>query len=445
MSVTYITEGDSATPAYMNTLLNAVAGETYNVKSFGAVGDGTTDDTTVIQETLDAAYAARGNSASPVTVVFPTGVYGITSLTVPASLQLLGRGGRITKLGSSTSPLLHVADPGGGEYVHDIRWDRMRIEGNLSVVHDGVYIEGPSALITDLNNTIIHRCGGANLRIKGADVAFINNLWSFNGDLYGVQSGGGQRAIYLENIVGDVYLNNVALEGSPSVAGLDIQTGGTNVFVNNSRSWFIDVNVPVISSTDVLGLYIRNFSTSWTNNTGSPITVADVFRFAGSWYGSVENYTRQATGSFTFTADITDAGYSLDASGKIGLYDSQRGRSVTRLAETKLERLACEHFFLDDAVTIVVDAADGNSCQVQLTADRAMGAPTNPRAGQMLTFRVMQDTTGGWDLTWNAVFLHAWSDTGNTASKSSTITFLCVSESPQLWVQVGAQSPYISF
>lgn len=43
---------------------------TFNVRDFGAVGDGATDDTEAIQAAIDAAEAAGGG-----TVYFPAGDY----------------------------------------------------------------------------------------------------------------------------------------------------------------------------------------------------------------------------------------------------------------------------------------------------------------------------------------------------------------------------------
>lgn len=58
----------------------------YNVKAFLAVGDGTTDDTTAIQQAIDAASAAGGGVVS-----FPKGTYKITSqLTVYSNVTLQG-------------------------------------------------------------------------------------------------------------------------------------------------------------------------------------------------------------------------------------------------------------------------------------------------------------------------------------------------------------------
>lgn len=53
----------------------------FNVKDYGAVGDGATLDTTAIQKTIDAATAGSK-------VVLPAGIYLVGSLFLKSELQL---------------------------------------------------------------------------------------------------------------------------------------------------------------------------------------------------------------------------------------------------------------------------------------------------------------------------------------------------------------------
>ena len=76
------------------------------------------------------------------------------------------------------------------------------------------------------------------------------------------------------------------------------------------------------------------------------------------------------------------------------------------------------------------------------TAGSTWGAPTNvPPAGRRVTVVITQDGTGGWAISWNAAyqFPTAWTNTGNTAGKISSITF--VSDGTKLVAQ-GANSWY---
>ena len=65
--------------------------DTVNVKDFGAVGDGVTDDTAAIQAAIDYAVAQGG-----LTVNMPSGVFAVTStlnLTNANGVRLIGQGG----------------------------------------------------------------------------------------------------------------------------------------------------------------------------------------------------------------------------------------------------------------------------------------------------------------------------------------------------------------
>ncbi len=67
-----------------------------SVRAFGAVGNGTTDDTLAIQRAIDQLYlndATKGSVASRVKLVFESGVYKITQpLRIPPYTNLLGAG-----------------------------------------------------------------------------------------------------------------------------------------------------------------------------------------------------------------------------------------------------------------------------------------------------------------------------------------------------------------
>lgn len=98
----------------------------FNVRDYGAVGDGNTDDTSAIQSAIDAAVSAQA-SVGGATVFFPHGSYLVSStLTVRASnVNIMGMGsaGDSNKAGASAgsgtliTPSASFAD---GTYVLDI-------------------------------------------------------------------------------------------------------------------------------------------------------------------------------------------------------------------------------------------------------------------------------------------------------------------------------------
>lgn len=65
-----------------------------SVKDYGATGDGTTDDTAAIQQTIDAVETNGGGA-----VYIPAGTYKITStLTIPLKVSIFGEGGSVSTL-----------------------------------------------------------------------------------------------------------------------------------------------------------------------------------------------------------------------------------------------------------------------------------------------------------------------------------------------------------
>ena len=69
----------------IDTHLVAATNGVYNVREYGAVGDGTTDDTAAIQSAIDAAVAVGG------TVYIPPGIYHTTAaLTIGEAVRFGG-------------------------------------------------------------------------------------------------------------------------------------------------------------------------------------------------------------------------------------------------------------------------------------------------------------------------------------------------------------------
>ncbi|MFB9629442.1 glycosyl hydrolase family 28-related protein [Nonomuraea helvata] len=89
---------------------SAAAAETapldwFNVKNYGALGNGADDDTPKIQAAIDAAVAAGGG-----TVYFPTGAYAVTPTADGPALSIGGNGIRLVGASSKASTLVKKAN-----------------------------------------------------------------------------------------------------------------------------------------------------------------------------------------------------------------------------------------------------------------------------------------------------------------------------------------------
>jgi hypothetical protein len=115
--------------------LASVAGLFYNVKTYGAAGDGVADDTSAIA----AAITAAGSGI----VFFPSGTYRTTSaLTVPGGTSLLGTG-----TASSSISIDHASA------------NLLTLSANATAVHS---IVGLKLTATQANSGIIVNVGAAN-------------------------------------------------------------------------------------------------------------------------------------------------------------------------------------------------------------------------------------------------------------------------------------------
>lgn len=109
------------TPFFLN-------GNVYNVRWFGATGDGTTNDSTAIQTAITAAIAA----GKP--LYFPAGTYLATGLTVSGALTIFGDGNQSILYTETNASLITLS-------ANNIRVYDMAFEGNyVNTNQVGIYV-----------------------------------------------------------------------------------------------------------------------------------------------------------------------------------------------------------------------------------------------------------------------------------------------------------------
>ncbi|WP_163099357.1 glycosyl hydrolase family 28-related protein [Peribacillus alkalitolerans] len=221
----------------------AVSAASINVKSFGAKGDGKTDDTKAIQR---AITSAKGKL-----VVIPKGTYRISYLAIPSNTKIAG-----------TSAILKANKP----YSY-----MLKITGsNVSV--SGVTIDGNNLSIQGINI-------GANLSgitIQKSTVQNITQVTAFKGQIpVGVRIDGNTSNVVLDqinikNITGVFNIGStkeaIGVLAAPSKAG---QPAGKSTIIKNST--FENIGPRDNSHAIMVKGYTQKTNIKIENNTFSKI------------------------------------------------------------------------------------------------------------------------------------------------------------------------------
>lgn len=217
----------NSTAKLLVTPVSDLGGQVFNVKAYGAKGDGTTDDTSSIQSAINAAGAGR--------VYLPPGTYKVSSaLTLSSagsSLAGAGVGATVISTSSTTADVLDLGTTGTSSH--------------------------PGVAVRDLSiTTSVTRTAGDAIRLLNDEQFTIDNLRivvSGNG-IDATQPTGGDSAIiyvtrveieitgpfsaFILNGAGEVHLAHAWLRGPVAnggtvtgSVGIDIQNGG--MFVNH--------------------------------------------------------------------------------------------------------------------------------------------------------------------------------------------------------------------
>lgn len=164
--------------------LNAKSNNVYNVKDYGAVGDGTTNDTTAIQTAINAVKVAGFG-----TVYFPDGTFVITgSLTIPSNPQcdisLEGEGSNISiiKQTSNANAIYFDMNDGSGwanDYQVAIKSLAFKTSGQAStaihVTYGNLQYSQHSNISVDINDVHIYS-DGSNYWNNGI---ILESAWNF--------------------------------------------------------------------------------------------------------------------------------------------------------------------------------------------------------------------------------------------------------------------------
>ncbi len=197
----------------------------YNVRDFGASGDGSADDTQAVNDAVTAAAKAAGG-----VVFFPVGVYKTTgSVTCPAShIVFLGTGQASIIRPSGNFDTLNFSAP-GNEYIYgnrviDLSFDEAQKTGGRTIAAQfvaqfhAIRLYGGSGwdgwYFHNFNNVTLEHC----------------RFESYRGAFYGKASGGGQ----LEGRSDVLRIYYLVLGGTRQPGMVGIEVDG---FVNTVNGW----------------------------------------------------------------------------------------------------------------------------------------------------------------------------------------------------------------
>jgi len=218
---------ENASPASLDVPLPAPKAS-YNVRDFGAIGDGKTKDTAAFQKALDTCAVNGGGE-----VVVPAGEYLI------GSIQL----GTRTIIRLEKDSLL-TGSPDLDDYpLMDIRWEGRTERGHRSLIYaanvEHIGIVGPGAIRGD------NGVAASNVEPRGALILEPINCHDVRWEGFAVTQGGNNWATH-PTYCTDVLIKNVNLYGRRDgidvdscqnvlITGCDLDTGDDCVSIKSGR------------------------------------------------------------------------------------------------------------------------------------------------------------------------------------------------------------------
>ena len=259
-----------------------------SVKDFGALGDGSTDDTVAIQRAINSIFNTASSSTlynHHRTVYFPAGVYIISSaLLLPPYTRVLGEGKHTTVISSTTGTIFNTSDILGqiGTLVGyttslpvDIKVDNIHLKTTSSSVPVAV-VDSASDVIF---STVKFQGGNVGLAILNSNVSATTANIKIDNSVFSGQSTG--PTYVASTVVGPVTRTNyldtsyaTVSSGTTVISTLANGAGFINYQVQDSSN---RLKVGTISYTVVSGV-----GTAVDTTTASSGITANVWVWANA-------------------------------------------------------------------------------------------------------------------------------------------------------------------
>ena len=435
-----------------------------NVKTYGAVGDGSTDDTLAFQAALNAAAAATASAASG-TVFVPPGIYVVGPLTVKHRTTLRGSGPGATTLKAkssiTTGSFLIKNDTTNTTAARMVTVADMRLQGNAA----GQGANVVNGLCFDGSNTGLEY---NDMRAQAHNMV----IEDFTGDAVTLTSNGvcQLEAIQAWNNKGNGF--NVGIDSY--LTGCDAGSNGKNGYeltantqLSNCKAWFSGYyNGSIVSGTLAAG---HGHGFKWDSssagavgtslyaqdNAAAGFKVLNSSRVVVSGYNVDSNNNAASGTSHQIEIDnsyncVIVGGFNLDRNppnagrpvSGLKIFNGSTNNTVQFMSNSGLATKVDASVNMPYQNIVSVDQSGGGSSSAAfatsftpdlttgavldigtLTANMTINAPAwNATPGCPLTFLFTQDATGGRTLTWNSVYRTSWQPT-SAANAHSSISF----------------------
>ncbi len=443
----------------------------FNVKQYGAVGDGSTDDTPAIQAALSAAATAGGG-----VVYLPAATYVISNITLDTNVTLCGAGWAtiLQAKAGTTGYLITLTHPSTSRQV-TIR------DLALSTPYGGAAA----------GHILLDNTGWA-----GGDpfdcMHRVLNVFSFNSDGDAFHFGANTRALlvsgcsqyqatgtgfYFEGGCTDSFISHC--NSGPS-GGHGFYMAGWNNMVTSCKSFWAGYN----NATHVWDVTKNGFELVGKNNTfevcQSQQSSNHGFNLNGCQYTNVSGCEcdSNSTGSSTGVAiNITGATYCSVAN-NVGIASSGSsagpgpgqqvygvqtsgtctGTTISSNAATgtsgpyNLSGTGYAFGPIEGAVTVsqsggnvTADASLGSVFRVTLVASGwTIATPLNPIDGHTISYEITQDSTGNRTFSWGSAFVFGTSGQPSLPSTASSMSKVAFSYSASLgkWLFLSVVTGY---
>ena len=282
---------------------------TFDVKEFGAFGDGSADDAEALQTAIDAAVSAGGGS-----VVMPPGVYRLTrTITLGDGVDLAGFGSVSILKPDFPLPRNRVIDNDWLTGNSNISLRNFKLDRSGANVQHGILLNGVTNLLIDgveVAGYPSSRSGCISISGVGQDRRLISrNLRVVNCILADSANFG----LHFGFVDGGVMANNTALNADREVFGVEPDPGvsATNVVisgntilgtasVDGTETGLIIVTTTsggVVDGVTVTGNVLRQPSPSGTANPGIHVLGATAVNLTGNVVHDMDGPGIQVSGT----------------------------------------------------------------------------------------------------------------------------------------------------